>query len=393
MATPPHPGVRTVADRPEPFGGSFGLVEGVGVASVLGAEEQQVEEGQPAGLVAPFPWYGAKRVPAAEIWARLGDVDHYIEPFAGTLSVLLARPGPLRRGAAETVNDADCLLANFWRAVRADPAAVAEAADWPVNEADLHARHLWLANRGCQIAERAAWDPEFYDARVAGWWVWGISAWVGGGWCSGAGPWTPDALGLPYEGHAGVHRRVPAVGDNAGKGVHAVTRRGRLHEVMGALSRRLRYVRVLSGDWSRAVSPGVARSKAFGTTGVLIDPPYGELVNAGDIYAQEQPGIADDAATWALGAGQSSSLRIAFCCYAGSAVWGRFAAAGWAEHRWRAHGGRGEANNANAGRETVWFSPACLGPRTPRLFDDDYEAPADAGRTEKEAPYGRMGTQ
>jgi len=192
--------MRTVADRPEPFGGPPGLVregirEGISATSIA-SKASWADGGEPTGLVAPFPWYGTKRVPAAEIWARLGDVDHYIEPFAGTLSVLLARPGPLRRSAAETVNDADCLLANFWRAVRSDPDAVAEAADWPVNEADLHARHLWLANRGHEIAERVTWDPEFYDAQVAGWWVWGVSAWVGGGWCSGAGPWTPETLGL-----------------------------------------------------------------------------------------------------------------------------------------------------------------------------------------------------
>ncbi len=317
-------------------------------------------------LVAPFPWYGAKKVPAAEIWARFGDVDHYIEPFAGSLAVLLARPGPLRPGTAETVNDADCLLANFWRAVRADPDAVAEAADWPVNEADLHARHLWLANRGREIAERVTWDPEFYDTRVAGWWVWGISAWVGGGWCSGAGRWTPETLELSYQGNAGVRRRMPAVGDNVGKGVHSLTRRGRLREVMAELSWRLRYVRVLSGDWSRAVSDGVVRSRSFATTAVFLDPPYDE--GDRDIYATERPGVADEAADWAIDAGCSSGLRIAFCCYAGTTVWQRFAQASWTEYRWRSRGNRGKANSANARRETVWFSPGCLSVRTPQLF-------------------------
>jgi len=141
------------------------------------------------------------------------------------------------------------------------------------------------------------------------------------------------------------------------------------------------------------VSPGVVGSKAFGSTGVLVDPPYGELVRVGRFYAKEGPGVADAAADWALEAGNRANLRIAFCCYAGSAVWERFAAAGWAEHRWQSHGGRGEANNANAKRETVWFSPSCLGPRTPRLFDYDYDAPAHAGMNEKEAPHGRMGEE
>jgi DNA adenine methylase len=348
---------------------------------VLTELPEVLEDAAQVGLVAPFPWYGAKRAIADEVWARFGDVDHYIEPFAGTLSVLLARPGPLRPSAAETVNDADCLLANFWRAVKADPGAVAEAADWPVTEADLHARHLWLANRGREIAGRVTWDPDFYDAKVAGWWVWGLSAWVGGGWCSGAGPWTPESLGLAYGGTAGVHKRLPAVGDNAGKGVHAPCRRGRLGEVMAALAERLRYVRVLSGDWSRVLSPGVAGSKAFATTGVLVDPPYADSAQVGRFYAVGDPGVASAAADWALAAADSyPGMRIAFCCYAGSAVWERFAAVGWAEHRWQSRGGRGEVNSANAKRETVWFSPSCLGPRSPRLFDDRLIRPATERR-------------
>ena len=92
-------------------------------------------------LRAPFPWFGGKSRAASIIWARFGDVANYIEPFAGSLAVLLARPTPPR---IETVNDLDCNVANFWRAVQADPEAVAKFAAWPVNEADLHARHRWL---------------------------------------------------------------------------------------------------------------------------------------------------------------------------------------------------------------------------------------------------------
>lgn len=92
-------------------------------------------------LRAPFPWFGGKSRAASIIWERFGDPANYIEPFAGSLAVLLARP---TRPRIETVNDLDCNVANFWRAVKADPEAVAKFADWPVNEADLHARHRWL---------------------------------------------------------------------------------------------------------------------------------------------------------------------------------------------------------------------------------------------------------
>ena len=32
-------------------------------------------------------------------------------------------------------------------------------------------------------------DPDYYDAKIAGWWLWGICQWIGSGWCSGQGPW------------------------------------------------------------------------------------------------------------------------------------------------------------------------------------------------------------
>jgi len=336
-------------------------------ASTARPDERPPEE--VSGLVAPFPYYGAKRVPAPEIWGRFGDVDHYVEPFAGSLAVLLARPGRGRPGAAETVNDADCLVANFWRALKADPAGVAEAVDYPVIEADLHARHLWLANRGRQLAAKVAWDPEFFDARVAGWWAWGLSAWVGGGWCSGDGPWRPSTLGLGYSTDAGIYRRIPAVGDNAGKGVHSLTRRAKIGEVLAQLAARLRYVRVLSGDWSRAVSPGALGIKSFDTIGVVVDPPYGAQAGAKLTYATETAETAQDAATWALGAGESRQVRIAFCCYSGTEISELFARAGWSQHNWRSIGNRGAANTARSRREAVWFSPGCLGEVSPRLFD------------------------
>lgn len=133
-----------------------------------------------SGLKAPFPWFGGKSRAAALVWPRFGDVPNYVEPFFGSGAILLKRP---HAGRIETVNDLDCYVSNFWRAVAADPEAVAWHADWPVNEADLHARHLWLVNQG-EFRERMKCEPEFFDARIAGWWVWGISCWIGGGWCA-----------------------------------------------------------------------------------------------------------------------------------------------------------------------------------------------------------------
>lgn len=86
---------------------------------------------------APMPWFGGKSNAAPLVWQLLGDVDHYCEPFAGSLAVLLNRPHPCNRAYySETVNDVDGLLVNAWRSIQSSPDATADAASWPVMEAD-----------------------------------------------------------------------------------------------------------------------------------------------------------------------------------------------------------------------------------------------------------------
>jgi len=131
-------------------------------------------------LKSPFPWFGGKSRVAELVWSRFGDVQNYVEPFFGSGAVLLARPS---EPGIETVNDRDCLVANFWRALQHDPDGVARYADWPVNEADQHARHLWLCSQE-NFRERMKTDVDYYDANIAGWWVWGQCIWIGSGWCS-----------------------------------------------------------------------------------------------------------------------------------------------------------------------------------------------------------------
>jgi hypothetical protein len=190
-------------------------------------------------LRAPFPWFGGKRRVAGVVWRAFGaDVPNLIDPFAGSLAILLGRPGG--PGKIETVNDADRYLANFWRAVSADPLAVALHADWPVNEADLHARHKWLVNQA-EFRERMHTDPDFYDVKIAGWWVWGICQWIGGGWC--VEPQNHkhpklDGIGKGVHsnrGHAACeadHRKRPELDGTApGRGVHSDTAHGKARNV------------------------------------------------------------------------------------------------------------------------------------------------------------------
>ncbi|WP_232005974.1 DNA adenine methylase [Mycobacterium sp. 852013-50091_SCH5140682] len=69
----------------------------------------------------PMAYYGGKTRLADKIAALLPAHEHYVEPFAGGLSVLLAK----RPSRMETVNDLDGLLMTFWRVLRNQPEQLA----------------------------------------------------------------------------------------------------------------------------------------------------------------------------------------------------------------------------------------------------------------------------
>lgn len=343
---------------------------------------------------APFPWFGGKSRAARLIWDRFGDPANYVEPFFGSGAVLLGRPGSAR---IETVNDLDCFVSNFWRALAADPAKLAHYADWPVNEADLHARHTWLTGQA-EFRERMKTDPDFFDAKIAGWWVWGLCQWIGGDWCVGfarrgvhaGGVWRKrpklggNGIGTgvhrsrPNLGSSnGVHQKLPKMdrgaasrlqipdisGDSgaAGRGVHASGRRGGLEPWFEALAERLRFVRVCCGDWQRVLGP--APTTCIGITGVLLDPPYSDAAgrDAG-LYAQDSLDVAHRVREWAIANGNDPKLRIALCGYDTEHAM----PPSWECVPWKAAGGYGgqrrKGVNVNRERERVWFSPHCLRP-------------------------------
>jgi hypothetical protein len=391
-------------------------------------------------LRAPFPWFGGKSRVAHLIWDRFGDVPNYVEPFFGSGAVMLMRPHPPR---IETINDLDCYVANFWRSVQRAPDEVALYADSPVNEADLHARHLWLVNRD-EFRERMKSDPDYFDAKIAGWWVWGISCWIGSGWCSRP-EWTgrinasraergvhafleqrrpnlgsengvhakngrapthkrpritgyadagvhapPVRAGLADEeernprnaglniwqkrpalhrSNRGTNRQLPDIGgclSAAGRGVHGSGRTVALIEWMENLSMRLRAVRVCCGDWTRVL--GRSPTECIGVTGIFLDPPYGAERDSG-IYSTDDLKVAAAVREYAVTHGDNPKLRIALCGYQGEHAM----PADWTCLSWKANGGHGNAaqgrGRANAARERIWFSPHCLVPRQPELFN------------------------
>jgi len=312
---------------------------------------------------APFPWFGGKSRAASLIWQRFGDVRTYVEPFFGSGAVLLSRPAEER---IETINDLDGYVANFWRAIQANPDEVAFHADWPINEADLMARHLWLVAQRGELLEQLMADPDFWDAKIAGWWVWGICSWIGSGWCSGDGPWIVGEDGKVANGNAGqgVRRQLPHLGA-AGQGVHrkrphlGTAGRG-LTEWFQRLADRLRRVRVCCGDWSRVCGPSVTWK--HGVTGVMLDPPYADSAGrSADLYSTDSLTVAHAVREWAIEAGQRPDMRIAICGYEGE----HDMPDGWECVAWKASGGYGSqgdvAGRENSNRERIWFSPACLG--------------------------------
>ena len=321
------------------------------------------------GYKPPFVYFGGKSSVAAVVWAGLGDVKNYVEPFFGSGAVLFLRP---ELGGLETVNDADGLLANFWRALQRDVDAVAHHADWPVSECDLHARHLWLVGQRESITGRLCGDPDFYDAKAAGWWVWGINCWIGSGWCSGKGPWVAGENGIELGNSGqGVNRKLPHLGDS-GRGVNRQlphlgdSGRGEwLREYLGEFADRLARVRVCCGDWSRVCGPSVTFK--HGTTGVFLDPPYADTAGrASDLYAKDCQSVAHDVREWAIEQGKNPLLRIALAGYDGEHTM----PPDWRVHEWSATGGyalQGDdeaAGRANSKRERLWFSPACLDHRS-----------------------------
>jgi hypothetical protein len=253
---------------------------------------------------------------------------------------------------------------------------------------------------------RLCGDADFYDAKIAGYWVWGLCCWVGSGWCSGVGPWVADADGRfvkqpktgrgvkrqrPHIGNdgqgvnkpqlrePGVHRKRPHISDN-GRGVNKPQLRepgvGEPHPMtlpkllqwMRTLAARLRHVRILNGDWSRAVTKGATHNLSVregGVAGVFLDPPYKMNVRDPKLYSTDAPGIASAVADWCLENQNDPKLRIVLAGY-DTEHDGIFEKNGWRAVEWHGVGWLvgGMANtggkDSQGHRERLWLSPSCL---------------------------------
>ena len=330
-------------------------------------------------LKAPFPYFGGKRTIAADVWTRLGTVKQYIEPFCGSAAMLLAAPRP---ATLEVVCDMNGFIANFWRSVKYQPAAVAEWADYPVSHIDMGAAHTWLMAQRARIGE-ALQDIEWPgDAKAAGRWLHGQCCWIGSGWCD----W--DKGRIPHVSNAGsgvqAIGRIPQVSD-PGRGVQAIGKipqvsdAGRCVQAIGQvphvsdagrgslltsagrvawewlrrLSDRLERVRIIHGDWSRCLNNDLGGNN----TALFLDPPYRAYEK---VYGVNVP-VACAVETWAR---QNAHLRIALCGLRDDYDLPDWDAVEWSRGR-PTYGG-----SQTTDRECIWYSPACLPRETVDLFSE-----------------------
>jgi hypothetical protein len=298
---------------------------------------------------APFPYFGGKRTVAPVVWKALGQPKHYIEPFFGSGAVLLNRPDYNPQKHMETVCDKDGFVANAWRGMQLAPDELARFCDWPVNHADLNARRKYL-NEHQDLLQQLCDDPEYFDAKMAGYWVWAMSCWIGSGLVRPkAIPDVTNAKGvhnsniggrpqvalqggvhalcqipslrddrainnqIPLDHHeTGVCRR-PTFGASGAHGVHKVSLvddepgpvldvrdpyTPGLYSWFRELSERLRRVRVVCGDWTRVCGGDWQDDR--GTCGIFFDPPYNpETCNRDPkIYTEESADVADKVREW-----------------------------------------------------------------------------------------------
>lgn len=291
-------------------------------------------------LIAPFPYIGGKSSVTSMVWSRFGNVRTYIEPFAGSMAILLDRP-PCHFDDTimlrELANDKAGLVVNTWRAIQYDPDGFASyiIKNAPVFELDLLARQKYLISIEESLSASLEEDPEFYDLKVATYWISGLSSHVTG-------------ANYPTE----ISNRRPRVA-SFGKGIHSPSRLSDLDDLLAAIAARLRHVKILCGDWSRTVTePAMEADK--GLVGVFLDPPYTKgSGRSANLYDHDDFEIGHEVFEWCMRYGESKNIRIALCGLEGEYE----IPSTWESVAWKAQGA-----SKNADLERIWFSPHCIDP-------------------------------
>jgi hypothetical protein len=235
----------------------------------------------------------------------------------------------------EVIGDLDCFVAHFWRAIKNDPAGVAHYAFDPVSSVELQARHEWLMAQRESVFTNIRSSPDWYDAKIAGWWLWGQHLCVGKHWCNprlrftGTIPFTRAWEGYRADDPQELLLRFNEIGN------------------------RLRNVIIVQGTWQETVQKGlldVGRT-AKSVKAILLDPPYTKRSGRQkNLYVCDSMTVGDETVAWAKIKAQDPTYRIAVC-----GLEGEYDLPNWSVTAWNAGGG-----TKNAARERIWFSPGCL---------------------------------
>lgn len=298
-------------------------------------------------LQAPFPYFGGKSGIAETIWRALGDPDVYVEPFLGSAAVVLARPHTPRR---EILNDADGFVINFWRAVQRRPKDVAYACRGPAHELELLARHRWLCHhaRKRRLLDQVAADPNYCDPRIAGYWAWIMSVWIGSGIAEGTwyGPGDPRNTGTCVD-----NQKKPHLGC---QGIFAMRRRDRIPEILRSIAERFTRCAITCGDWTRCFIQSDLTGNR--TLGILLDPPYAHDVGRCDHIYRVEKAATHDVEAFCRQHGSRRHVRIVLCGFDGE-----YNLPGWRVVHWKKRRGYAKtaAGLANCERERLWISPHC----------------------------------
>lgn len=279
----------------------------------------------------PFPYFGSKAYASEHVWDALGDVRNYVEPFAGSLGVLLNRPG----GASgiETVNDLNADLMNFWKAINQDSQTIIdEILRYPISEAMLHVIYLELQT------PLVGYDPE-----RAGRWLYYASLNIPGTRVD-----KPPSLKLS-------RLAGPLLSYSTG----AWRAKEEIQATLSWFKARLRNVRLMSGDWQRCVRPSITTAHD-GVTGVFLDPPY---QNYEDLYGREP--ASEQVHEWCATNGSKRKLRIVLCGYADEHD--ELLSFGWTKKSVPKRRGMQAAKEHTGKAEMIWFSPQCV--KQGGLFD------------------------
>lgn len=309
-------------------------------------------------LQAPFPYFGGKSKIAFIVWEAFGDVKTYTEPFFGSGAVLLGRPNYNYTNQIEIICDSDGYICNVWRALQFAPDEVAKYCDWPVNHIDSTVRRNKLIEDEEYLLRNLLNDDEWYNSKLAGYWIWLASCWIGGGITSGNKIYKlgqiPNLIKL-----TGVHKL--SIRFNAEEDSKQVTEPYNLniYTWFRELSERLRYTQVVCGDWSRVCGGNWQDTR--GIVGMFFDPPYSHSIGRDNNLYHHDNDVTKEVETWCLERGKKESYRIVLAGYEGE--YEVLEKEGWLIKTWKSQGGYSNQNktkNLNRYRERLWFSPHCL---------------------------------